>query len=73
MDNPHYITPEEAENRICVQAMQVVLPMDSEAALCAGPKCMAWRWKEIADWKEGSDLLVTYSETHGYCGMAERP
>lgn len=43
-DNPHYVTPEEAENKICVQSMQIVMPMDSEAASCAGPKCMAWRW-----------------------------
>ena len=69
MESPHYVTPEEAENRICVQAMQIVMPMDLEAASCAGPKCMAWRWQEKADWKEGSDLLVTYSTTHGYCGI----
>ena len=59
IDNPHYITPEEAEKKCCLL----------KYSDCIGPQCMAWRWKEIADWKEGSDLLVTYSETHGYCGM----
>lgn len=61
IDNPHYITPEEAEDLYC--------PISEGKDLCAGPKCMAWRWKEKADWKEGSDFLVTYSTTHGYCGM----
>ena len=60
-DNPHYVTVEQAAEMDCV--------MKPDEYLCKGPKCMAWRWKEIADWKEGSDLLVTYSETHGYCGM----
>ena len=61
MDNPHYVTPEEAEKKYC--------PL--KYSECIGPKCMAWRWKETADWKEGSDLLVTYSTTHGYCGMVK--
>ena len=66
MDNPHYVTPEEAEKMFCPMGMNY----DGISEIpCAGQKCMAWRWKEIADWKEGSDLLVTYSTTHGYCGM----
>ena len=77
MAYPHYITPEEAENRICVQAMQVALPMDSEAASCAGPKCMAWRWRlmryaEERD-PETDSWPAIFSTTHGYCGMVERP
>ena len=60
-DNPHYVTVEQAAEMDCV--------MKPDDYWCKGPKCMAWRWKEKADWKEGSDLLVTYSETHGYCGM----
>ena len=63
-DNPHYMTPEEADKKICPMSMNSEL-----THLCAGPKCMAWRWKETADWKEGSDFLITYSTTHGYCGM----
>lgn len=69
--NPHYVTPEEAENRICVQAMQVVLPSDSEAASCAGPKCMAWCWKYVhSDIDENTgEAFKVFSTTHGYCGM----
>ena len=67
-DNPHYMTPEEAEIKFCPYTLSKKSEV-SRHFTCAGPNCMAWRWKEKADWKEGSDFLVTYSETHGYCGM----
>lgn len=67
-DNPHYVTPEEAEIKFCPYTLSKRSEV-SRHFTCAGPNCMAWRWKETADWKEGSDLLVTYSTTHGYCGM----
>ena len=66
MDNPHYVTPEEAEKKICPMRM-----VNNGNPFCDGPLCMAWRWQEKADWKEGSDLLVTYSTAHGYCGMVK--
>ena len=67
-DSPHYVTPEDAKYMKCPMSFSAVTK-DDEHYICLGPKCMAWRWKEKADWKEGSDFLVTYSETHGYCGM----
>lgn len=72
-DNPHYVTPEDAENRICVQAMQIVMPMDTETSPCEGPRCMAWRWRlmRYAEEKdpETDSWPAIYSTTHGYCGM----
>ena len=38
-DNPHYVTPEEANNKKCQMAMSREI-----ARWCDGPKCMAWRW-----------------------------
>ena len=67
MDNPHYVLEEAAKWRRCPIGMGQKI--DLEHSFCLGSECMAWRWKEIAEWKEGSDLLVTYSTTHGYCGM----
>ena len=63
MDNPHYVTPEEAKEKICP------LKPNQMSIWCEGPKCMAWRWAQMLDWQEGRDELVTYSTTHGYCGM----
>lgn len=85
MDNPHYVTPEEAEDKLC--------PLFSNDC-CYGPRCMAWRWVEntgkIWFWAETSlDPMpnknwVVIEEfqingrkagkfkekpTHGYCGM----
>ena len=68
MDNPHYITPEEAEDLYCPISMGAIEGKD----LCAGPKCMAWRWGPSYKWNEDEDRPeVTYSTTHGYCGMAK--
>jgi len=60
-DNPHYVTPKEADMKKCA--------MKPNQFYCAGPKCMAWRWAQMLGWQEGRDELVTYSTTHGYCGM----
>jgi len=60
-DNPHYVTPKEADMKRCA-----VRP---NQFYCAGPNCMAWRWAQMLGWQEGRDELVTYSTTHGYCGM----
>jgi hypothetical protein len=38
MDDPNYVTPEEARHKDCAQ-------MPSYRT-CFGPKCMAWRWAE---------------------------
>jgi len=83
MDNPHYVTPEEAEEMGCPMSMN----RPEFAAACFGKTCMAWRWAEINDpqlkegqWDDatpdnGSKGWFTlgwekrYSATHGYCGM----
>ena len=64
-DNPHYVTPEEAEKMGCCMSMN----RPEFAAACIGETCMAWRWAQMLGWQEGRDELVTYSTTHGYCGM----
>ena len=72
MDNPHYVTPEEAKEKLC--------PMDKPNTTfinprCLGPKCMAWRWRPHGhqDFAQGwmLQLPLTPEEpmTHGYCGM----
>lgn len=62
MDNPHYVTPEEAAEKDCV--------MRPDEYWCKGPKCMAWRWGPSYKWNEDEDKPeVNYSTTHGYCGM----
>jgi len=38
-DNPHYVTPEEAKEKICP------LKPNQMSIWCEGPKCMAWRWE----------------------------
>ena len=38
--NPHCVTPEEAGKMDCA--------MRPDDRWCNGPKCMAWRWKEVA-------------------------
>ena len=68
-DNPHYVTPEEANYKLCPMAKQHQ-NADWEY-YCDGPKCMAWRWAQMLGWQEGSDELVTYSTTHGYCGLVK--
>lgn len=70
MDNPHYVTPDEAEDLYCPISMGAIEGKD----LCAGPKCMAWRWQMyVADLRNAitGDLVQEgkYSTTHGYCGM----
>ena len=66
MDNPHYVTPEEAEKKICPMSMNSEL-----THWCAGPKCMAWRWAKLPDMTDDGKIRLdpVYSTTHGYCGM----
>ena len=76
MDNPHYVTPEEAKKKVCPSSMGGLLMVQNTVMAsehgCLGPDCMAWRWAmnfekvDTPDGKEWSDL---YSATHGYCGM----
>ena len=72
MDNPHYVTPEEAKEKACA--------VDPQNWSCSGPSCMAWRWKEDFIFLDrytttgtleitGSKYVYNYSTTHGYCGM----
>ena len=61
-DNPHYVTPEEADKKYCVKNLEFY---------CFGPQCMAWRWKPThrqAEWPT-TQTVTEYSTTHGYCGM----
>ena len=66
MDNPHYVTPEEAYVLGCCSDPQYH---------CNGPSCMAWRWRPHGhqDFAQGwmLQLPLTPEEpmTHGYCGM----
>jgi hypothetical protein len=62
MDNPHYVTPEEAKEKICP------LKPNQMSIWCEGPKCMAWRWVKITDYSE-INPTEQYSTTHGLCGM----
>lgn len=65
MDNPHYVTPEEAKKKLCHMGMSY-----DGIVYCDGPSCMAWRWGTSYKWDEDADRPeVTYSATHGYCGM----
>jgi len=64
-DNPHLVTPEEADRMACPMRMN----RPEFTAACIGTICMAWRWKEINDWDEEEGVEVSYSTTHGYCGM----
>jgi len=61
-DNPHYVTPEEAEEMRCQMKMNGEKP-----PFCIGPKCMAWRWKQQMDLS--GKVIKKISTTHGYCGM----
>lgn len=73
-NDPHYVKPEEANNKKCQMAMSREI-----ARWCDGPKCMAWRWAssfvkdkdgQIGD-LNGNGYVQVFSETHGYCGMVQ--
>jgi hypothetical protein len=64
-DNPHYVTPEEAEEKRCVEAPDVWH--------CRGPECMAWRWGIKYNYLKDEDRHeVAFSKTHGYCGLVDK-
>lgn len=84
-DNPHYVTPKEAEQKVCPQP---------DLSSCRGPNCMAWRWvdktsktyiwaatesdpKPRENWIAIEEFeilgrkagMFREGPTHGYCGM----
>ena len=64
-DNPHYVTPEEAYEKLCPQR-------EMQRMWCDGPKCMAWRWRlDMTYSDKGFNDGQKYSTTHGYCGMVQ--
>ena len=84
MDNPHYVTPEEAKEKVCPQSMGGLLMVQNTVMAsehgCLGTDCMAWRWKEDFIFLDrytttgtleitGSKYVYNYSTTHGYCGI----
>lgn len=69
MNDPHYVTVEEASDKVC-PTMNVIG--------CIGPKCMAWRWRMFDKTPEHTNGLLPppkrvyeYSTTHGYCRMVK--
>ena len=79
MENPHYVTPEEAKRKVCPSSMGGLLMVQNTVMAsehgCLGPDCMAWRWRPHGhqDFAQGwmLQLPLTPEEpmTHGYCGM----
>jgi len=67
-EHPHYVTPEEAEEKTC--------PFDAKNwGTCMSSQCMAWRWKpekEAVETKDAFYFKDVYSTTHGYCGMVRQ-
>jgi len=70
MNDPHYVTPKEAEEKDCA--------MRPDEYWCKGPKCMAWRWQMFDKTFDHTNSLMPppkrvyeYSKTHGYCGMVK--
>jgi hypothetical protein len=67
-DNPHYVTPEEAEKMRCQMKMN-----GEKLPFCYGPNCMAWRWGKLKEpeYRVENNIMGPhdYSTTHGYCGM----
>jgi hypothetical protein len=65
-DNPHYVTPEEADLKFCPVKHGMITG-------CDGPKCMAWQWHRIKydneKDPETNSWKTIFSTTHGYCGM----
>jgi len=67
-DNPHYVTPEEADLKFCPFKQGMITG-------CDGIKCMAWRWgKELVECENApflQDKIWRNSTTHGYCGLVK--
>jgi len=67
MENPHYLTPEEAKEKICP------FKPNQMSIWCEGPNCIAWRWRHMRYENEKdpeTDAWPSiYSTTHGFCGM----
>jgi len=68
-DNPHYVTPEEAENHGCVMSMARENP-SLVYQTCIGHRCMAWRWDKNAPMRyKGDGNPQPTEQAKGYCGM----
>jgi len=64
-DNPHYVTPKEATERVCPMSVQ-----QSKGTCCFGPNCMAWRWEKDAPMRyKGDGNPQPTDRAKGYCGM----
>ena len=62
--NKHYVTPEEAKEKICP------FKPNQMSIWCEGPKCMAWRWDKDAPIRYKGDGNPQPTEhAKGYCGM----
>ena len=69
-NNPHYVTPEEADKMKCPMTFNSITTTNHYR--CLGPECMAWRWKHVVTTEKinGFEIeTVDSSTTHGYCGM----
>jgi hypothetical protein len=65
IDNPHYVTREEANSKQCPLGM----PYDKNC-WCVGPDCMAWRWSDNAPMHyKGDGNPKPTDRAKGYCGM----
>lgn len=58
----------EAKSRFCPIATQRGTAFLRANPYCLGPPCALWRW-DLLD-QPGA---LTYSTTHGYCGLGGRP
>ena len=58
MNNPNYVTPEEAKEKACA--------VDPQNWSCSGPSCMAWRWKSGTgrNWIWADDLNKSGPPAH---------
>ena len=66
-NNPHYVTPDEAERKRCVNPNG---PHGTWEYYCKHKECMAWRWDEHAPIRyKGDGNPKPTEEAKGYCGM----
>jgi hypothetical protein len=58
------MTREEAEKKLCPYAM-ATYQCHHEGAMCVTVNCMAWQKQQMRE--TDNSVVVTYSETLGYC------
>ena len=64
------VTEKQAAGMICPQTCQRL--GETEAGLCLGPRCMAWRWREWTR-PSGDVVFVRMRDSkplRGFCGLA---